>query len=63
MKRLKALILGLSTAVVMGSMAMAADLPSTKSPQMPLFTQESFNPWMIRARVIGVFPVSSGKGI
>ena len=39
--------------------ALAADLPTTKGPAVAPFV-DSWNPWMVRVRVLGVLPVSSG---
>src|SRR6266571_6925633 len=63
MDMMKKLICGAFAAALLGSAALpalAADLPSTKSA--PVFAiPDTFNPFLIRVRALGVLPNGSGS--
>ena len=54
----------IAAAVVFGAAAlpaMAADLPQRVAAPAPVMTYETFDPWMIRVRAVGVLPDGESK--
>jgi outer membrane protein len=54
----------IAAAVVFGALtfpAIAADLPQRAAAPAPMMSYESFDPWMIRVRAVGVLPDGESK--
>ncbi len=63
---MKKLVCGAFAAALLGTLAapaLAADLPSTKSAPVFAPIDDSFDPFLIRVRALGVLPDASGTSL